>query len=78
LATLILDDHVMHDDTSGHDMSNDILILNLANPLTIVNWACKILNALSIFFPSHRSCIMKLESFLSFWIFKWLHNCLSP
>jgi hypothetical protein len=44
--TIILCNHVMHDDTSSHDIPKALLVPKSSRPLTIANWACKIPNAL--------------------------------
>src|SRR4051812_14765802 len=72
LATLILDDHVMHDHTSVHDVPKHFLIpkssrsshnskLGLQNPKSSLH-----------IFSSRRLSIVEIKIFLTFWLFQRL------
>jgi hypothetical protein len=76
--TIILYNHVMHDDISGHDISKTHLVPKSSRPphnskLSLQNPKCFL-----YIFPSRRLFSVKLGLFLTSWLTNWLHKCLPP
>lgn len=76
--TIILYNHVMHDETSSHHIPKALLVpkssrLPHNGKLDLQNPKCSL-----YIFPSHRLCIVKLGLILTSWLNNRFHKCLPP
>ena len=74
LPMLVLDDHVMHDYTSVHDVPKDILIQKSSRSSHNSKLGLQNLKSSLHIFSSRRQSIVEIKIFLTFRFFQRLHE----